>query len=435
MPVCRENGGQDIVLERAAQRRLLLIARGIRAGGDGFAAILIPVYLSALGFDAFHIGAITTAMLLGSAVMTLAIGLIAHRLQTHRLLVGAAILMMLSGIGFAIAQDFWPLLLIAFIGSLNPSASDVSVFVPLEQTALANTVDAERRTSLFASYSLVGSLVGAVGSLLAGAPDMLTSAFSISPNTALRTMFVVYGVLGVVAALIYGFFLTLPVAAPREITARSSLGPSRSIVYTLSALFSLDSFGGGFYVQSLLALWLFEHFGLSLTAAGSLFFWSGVLSAISYPAAAWLARRIGLINTMVYTHLPSNLCLILVPFAPRLDIAIGLLLVRSALCQMDVPARTSYVMAVVTPPERPAAAGITSAPRSIAGAVSPIMAGYLLGLSSFGWPLVIGGAINSLYDLVLLFMFRSVRPPEERLLTGIAVDPPTRARTVPGTEA
>ena len=228
--------------------------------------------------------------------------------------------------------------------------------------------------------------------------------------------------------------MKLPLAAPRETTARASLGPSRNIVYTLAALFSIDSFGGGFYVQSLLALCLFEHFGLSLTAAGSLFFWSGMLSAVSYPAAAWLARRIGLTNTMVYTHLPSNLCLILVPFAPRLDIAIGLLLVRSALCQMDVPARTSYVMAVVTPPERSAAAGITAAPRSIAVAVSPIVAGYLLGLSSFGWPLVIGGAINSLYDLVLLFMFRSVQPPEERPLTSTPVDPSRRTRTLPTAE-
>ena len=429
MPIPRERHGHKIVIELAAHR-WLLIARGIRAFGDGFVAILVPVYLSALGLDAFHIGAIATAMLLGSAVMTLAIGFIAHRPRTDRLLVGAAILMLLSGIGFAVAQDFWPLLIIAFIGTLNPTASDVSVFVPLEQTVLANTADTELRTSLFASYSLIGSLVGALGSLVAGTPEVLTNALSISPNAALRAMFIAYGVLGVIAALIYGV-LKLPLAAPRETSARSSLGPSRRIVYTLATLFSIDSVGGGFYVQSLLALWLFEHFGLSLTAAGSLFFWSGVLSAVSYPAAAWLARRIGLINTMVYTHLPSNLCLILVPFAPRLDVAIGLLLVRSALCQMDVPARTSYVMAVVTPPERPAAAGITSAPRSIAGSVSPIMAGYLLGLSSFGWPLVIGGAINTLYDLALLFMFRSVQPAEERPLTSTQIEPPRPARTLP----
>ena len=181
--------------DRATERRLLLVARGIRAFGDGFIAILVPVYLSALGIDAFHIGAIATAMLLGSAAMTLGMGFIAHRLRADRLLVGASILMVASGVGFAVAQDFWPLLLIAFIGTLNPSASDVSVFVPLEQTALANAVGAERRTSLFASYSLIGSLVGAVGSLLAGAPDVLTNALSMSPNTALRATFVAYGVL------------------------------------------------------------------------------------------------------------------------------------------------------------------------------------------------------------------------------------------------
>jgi MFS family permease len=197
------------------------------------------------------------------------------------------------------------------------------------------------------------------------------------------------------------------------IVATTPLGPSRRIVYTLAALFSLDSFGGGFFVQSLMALWLFEHLGLSLTAAASLFFWTGLLSAFSYPVAAWLARRIGLVNTMVVTHLPSNVCLMLVPFAPGLESAIALLLVRSALSQMDVPARTSYVMAIVTPPERPAAASLTAAPRSIAGAASPILAGYLLGLSAFGWPLVIGGGFNSVYDLLLLWMFRRLRPPEE----------------------
>jgi predicted MFS family arabinose efflux permease len=211
-----------------------------------------------------------------------------------------------------------------------------------------------------------------------------------------------------------------PVATPESGAPTGPLGPSRRIIFGLAALFSLDSFGGGFFVQSLLALWLFDHFGLSLTAAGSLFFWSGVLSAFSYPIAARLAGRIGLVNTMVFTHLPSNVCLMLVPFAPTLGVAIALLLIRSTLSQMDVPARTSYVMAVVTPAERPAAASITAAPRSIAGAASPILAGYLLAVSSFGWPLVIGGGLNSLYDLLLLFMFRKVRPPEERALSDVA---------------
>jgi len=227
-------------------------------------------------------------------------------------------------------------------------------------------------------------------------------------------MFLVYAFLAAIAFMIYRQ-LKSPAEAPVSDPASAPLGPSRRVVFTLAALFSLDSFGGAFFVQSLLALWLFEHFGLSLTAAGSLFFWSGLLSAFSYPVAVRLARRIGLVNTMVFTHLPSNACLMLVPFAPTLGIAIALLLIRSSLSQMDVPARTSYVMAIVTPPERPAAASVTAAPRSLAGAASPVLAGYLLGLSSFGWPLVIGGSLNSLYDLLLLFMFRRVRPPEEQV--------------------
>jgi MFS family permease len=399
---------------RSARRevRLLLAARGIRAFADGFVSILLPVYLTRLGIPVFEIGAITTAMLLGPAVITLAVGLIAHRRRIDRLLTGAAVLMVLSGIGFACATEFWPLLVIAFVGTLNPTASEVGVFVPLEQTVLSNTVAPVHRTSMFASYSLVGFLVGALGCLFAGAPEILARIAPIALDQALRGMFVGYALLGVAAFMIYRR-LNLPLVPASRALPTPPLGPSRRIVYTLAALFSLDSFGGGFFVQSLMALWLFEHFGLSLTAAASLFFWTGVLSAFSYPVAAWLARRIGLVNTMVFTHLPSNVCLMLVPFAPGLESAIALLLVRSALSQMDVPARSSYVMAVVTPPERPAAASITAAPRSIAGAASPILAGYLLGLSAFGWPLVIGGAFNSVYDLLLLWMFRRVRPPEE----------------------
>src|SRR5215472_12711169 len=397
--------------------RLLLTARGVRAFGDGFVSILVPVYLTGIGFGAFKVGALTTTMLLGPAMMTLVIGLIAHRLKTVRLLTTATTLMMVSGIGFAFETEFWPLLIIALVGTLSPSASDVSVFAPLEQTLLSDAVAPERRTTVFATYSLVGSVLSAVGCLFASAPEIVARTSLIPPNRALQGMFLVYALLGTTAFLIYRQ-LKSPAEATVSEPASGPLGPSRRIVFTLAALFSVDSFGGGFFVQSLLALWLFEHFGLSLTAAGSLFFWSGLLSAFSYPVAVRLARRIGLVNTMVFTHLPSNICLMLVPFAPTLAIAIALLLIRSTLSQMDVPARTSYVMAVVTPPERPAAASITAAPRSLAGAASPDLAGYLLGLSSFGWPLVIGGGHNSLYDLLLLFMFRKVRPPEQVLEDG-----------------
>jgi len=324
--------------------RLLLTARGIRAFGDGFVSILLPVYLTGIGFGALKVGALTTAMLLGPAMMTSVIGLIAHRLKTVRLLTTATTLMVVSGIGYAFETEFWPLLTIALVGTLSPTASDVSVFAPLEQTLLSNAVVPQKRTSIFATYSLIGSVLSAIGCLFASAPEIVARASLMPPNRALQGMFLLYAFLGAIAFMIYRQ-LKSPAEAPVSEPASGPLGPSRRIVLTLAALFSLDSFGGGFFVQSLLALWLFDHFGLSLTAAGSLFFWSGLLSAFSYPIAVRLARRIGLVNTMVFTHLPSNVCLMLVPFAPTLEIVIALLLIRSTLSQMDVPARTSYVIA------------------------------------------------------------------------------------------
>jgi predicted MFS family arabinose efflux permease len=224
-------------------------------------------------------------------------------------------------------------------------------------------------------------------------------------------MFILYALFGLACLFLYR---GLSPATEGGGSGKSEpLGRSRRIVFTLAALFSLDAFGGGFIVQTLLALWFFERFGLSLSTAATIFFWTGVLSALSYLVAVPVSRRIGLINTMVFTHLPSNICLILMPFMPKLWLAIALLFVRSALSQMDVPTRGSYVVAVVTPPERAAAASITSVPRSLAAAVSPFLAGYLLSLSTFGWPLLLSGVLKAAYDLLLLATFRKVRPPEE----------------------
>ncbi len=224
-------------------------------------------------------------------------------------------------------------------------------------------------------------------------------------------MFLIYALLGLSALFIYRR-LSAAIESGGDAPAQP-LGKSRGIIFTLAALFSLDAFGGGFVIQSLLALWLFNRFGLSITGASAIFFCAGVLSAFSYLVAVQIARRFGLVNTMVFTHLPANVCLLLVPFMPNLTLAIILLLVRSALSQMDVPTRTSYVMAVVTPAERPAAASVTAVPRSLATAISPMLAGYLLSLSSFGWPLVIGGGLKIIYDLALLRKFAKVKPPEE----------------------
>ena len=392
--------------------RLLLTARGLRAFADGFISLLLPFYLTAIGFQPFEVGAITTATLLGSGVLTLLIGLYAHRLGLGRLLTAAALLMFATGAGFASFSGFWPLLVVAAVGPMNPSAGDVSVFLPLEQTLLARAADDRRRTALFARYNLVGALVGALGALAAGLPALLAQLSGIDPMDSLKAMFWLYGGVGLAVLLIYRQLG--PRAGGTAAPAAAPLGRSRRIVYTLAALFSVDAFAGGLAVQSLLALWLLQRFDLSIEATASIFFWAGLLTALSFLAAAPLARRIGLINTMVFTHLPSNVFLMLVPLMPNLPLALLFLLLRSALSSMDVPARSSYVMAIVTPGERPAAASVTAVPRSLASSLGPLLAGYLLGVSAFGWPLVLCGALKIGYDLALLKMFRALRPPEER---------------------
>ena len=382
----------------------------MRAFGDGFVSVLLPVYLLGLGFDGFQIGAVATATLVGSSALTLLVGFIAHRFRARPLLSSAALLMVATGVGFVLVHGFWPLLIVAFVGTLNPSSGDVSVFLPLEQSVLPLTVSAKERTALFARYSLVGSLVAAAGALFAGVADLFAARGVLSLSQTLQGMFGLYGVLAVIAMVLYNrLSSTLGEPQPK----RAPLVESRRIVYTLAALFALDSLGGGFVVQSLLALWLFERFDLSVATAGTIFFWTGVLSAGSYLVAVRLAQRFGLVNAMVFTHLPSNVLLLLVPFMPTLPLAILLLLARSALSQMDVPTRNSYVMAIVPPEERAAAASVTSVPRSLAQGLSPLLSGYLLGLSTFGWPLVLAGALKAVYDLLMLAMFAKVRPPEE----------------------
>jgi MFS family permease len=262
---------------------------------------------------------------------------------------------------------------------------------------------------VFARYSLIGALTAAAGSLAASLPDFLVSAGS-TRLSAFRLMFYGYAALGAASAALYR---RVPRTRAEEQARHAPLGPSRGTVYKLAALFSIDAFAGGFIAQSLLVLWLFERFDLSLSAAGLFFFWSSTLSAFSYPVAAWIAKRVGLVNTMVFTHIPSSLFLILAAFAPNLYGALGLLLLRAALSQMDVPTRTSYVMAVVTPAERPAAASVTAVPRSLASAISPAISGALLMTAFSGLPLVVCGTLKIAYDLALLYSFRHVKPPEE----------------------
>lgn len=390
---------------------LLYSARALRGFGDGFATIVLPVYLARIGFDAAQIGLVAAAALLGTAVLTLGIGLVAPRHDLRRLLIAGAVLMVATGIAFPAFEQIGLLVAVAFFGTVNPSTGDIGVLIPIEHAALAQGAADHDRTRVFARYSLIGALSMAAGALAAAAPQLLMRT-GVSELAALRTMFYAYAALGIASAAIY---YCLPRGHVEHRSAAAPLNVSRGVVYKLAALFSVDAFAGGFVVQSLLAVWLFKRFDMSLAAASLFFFWSGVLSAFSYPLAAIIARRIGLVNTMVFTHVPSSLFLMLAAFSPNLTLALGFLLLRSALSQMDVPTRSSYVMAVVTPPERPAAASVTAIPRSLASSLSPALAGVLLGGPFLGAPLVICGALKIIYDGALLFSFRHVKPPEETI--------------------
>ena len=394
----------------------LLLVRGLRAFADGYVSLLLPLYLIALGMTPLQVGIIATSTLLGSSVLTLAVGLYAYRFTYRGLLLAASLLMAGTGLGFAVLTDFWPLLVIAFVGTLNPSSGDVSVFLPLEHAVLSHSVADRDRTALFARYSIVGTVVAAFGSLTASMPDLLVGTTHVTLKGALQAMFSLYAAIGLMSALIYRM---LPVGVGQVTYGKAApLKDARKAVYTLAALFSLDSLAGGLVVQSMIALWLFQKYQLSVIFTATLFFWTGLLSAVSYLVAVRIAGRFGLLNTMVFTHLPSSVFLVLIPFMPSLGWAIALLLARAALSQMDVPTRSSYVMAIVPPAERAAAASVTAVPRSLAAAIGPLMAGYLLGVSSFGLPLVIAGVLKITYDLLLLFSFRTAQAPEEMQRNG-----------------
>jgi MFS family permease len=395
----------------------LLRTRGLRALVDGLVAVVLPSYLLALGLDATQVGAIVTATLLGSAAVTLTIGLRGGRFDRVHLLQLMAVLMIGTGLAFGLVAAFGALLVVAAVGTINPSSGDVSAFLPIEQALLPDTVPTARRTHVFARYSLVASLAGAFGALAAGVPGWVAERTSLSELDAERGVFFVYALAGVVLLVAYRRLEPRPPAVVSAVHW-SGLDRSRGIVLRLSALFSVDAFGGGFAVQSILVLWLSLRFGLSTAQSGAVFFWSGLLTASSALLAPRIAGRIGLIRTMVFTHVPASLLLISAALMPTAGLAVACLLARSLLSQMDVPARTSYVMAVVDAEERTAAASITNVPRSLAAAVPPLLAGWLLEHSTFGWPLVIAGVLKITYDLTLLAMFHDVRPPEEQTAVG-----------------
>jgi MFS family permease len=386
----------------------VLGARGLRALVDGYMSVLLPAYLLVIGLSTLQVGIVASATLLGSALATMLVGLQGHRIGASRLLAAAALLMVATGLGFAGLTAFWPLLLVAFIGTLNPSAGDVSVFLPLEHARLAAAAEGHVRTALFARYSVIGALCASLGALAAGVPAWLQKS-GWSELVALRAMILLYALVGLWVWWLYRRNNAAPAAATPP---HQPLRASRGIVIRLALLFSVDAFAGGLVVNALMSLWLLERFDLSLAQAGLFFFWTGLLSAASQLAAAPVARRIGLLNTMVFTHIPSSVCLIGAALVNDVQVALGLLCVRAALSQMDVPTRSAFVMAVVTPAERPAAASLTAVPRSLAAALSPTLA---FAMFSVGWlaaPLVACGLLKIGYDVVLWFACRKQVLPE-----------------------
>lgn len=390
--------------------------RAIRGLADGFVSVLLAQYLVGLGFSPVQVGAIVTGTLVGSAALTLAFGLRAHRTSLRALLLLATALMAATGIGFAAVVSFWPLLVIAVVGTLNPSAGDVSVFLPTEQAYVAGEVEAPDRPRLFAVYNLGAIFAGALGALGSGVPDVLAHRYGWDVTTAQRAGFVLYALAAVVIFAIYRHLHRDVRSGPGggdqpEPAKRRALHTSRRTVLELAGLFSVDSAGSGFVVTSLLVLWLHLRFDLTAATTGAVFFAAGLLGACSQALAPRLARRFGLIRTMAYTHIPANCLLMLAAFAPTGGVAIALLLTRALFAQMDVPARQAFVMAVVPADERAAAASVTNVPRSLASATTPLLAGVLLDHTTFGWPLIIAGATKITYDLTLLALYHDV--PEQ----------------------
>jgi MFS family permease len=385
---------------------VVLLARFLRGFADGFVSILLAQYLTSLGFSPLQIGAVVTGTLIGSAALTLGVGLGAGRRQLRHLLLAAAALMAVTGVGFALAGAFGLVLAVGVVGTLNPTSGDVSVFLPTEQAYLAERTSDTARPRVYGHYTLAGTLGAALGVLASALPGPVSRMLHIPVLSAERGGFLLYAAIALGLCSLYRRLPRDHRSAARP--QRRPLRESRRTVLELAALFSLDSAGGGFAIQSLLVLWLHLRFGLGPTTLAVVFFAASVLAAASLLAAGPLAQRLGLVRTMVWTHLPADVMLALAALAPNAWAAVGLLLGRAACSSMDVPARQSLVMALVPPEERMAAAGVTNVPRALAAAATPILAGALLTLSHAGWPLLIGGTMKIAYDLALWRLYRHV---------------------------
>ncbi len=398
---------------------VLFTTRMVRLFAYGFLSVVLVLFLNSAGFSTPQIGLLLTLTLIGDTLISLWITTQADRIGRKRMLLVGAGLMLGAGIVFALTRNYVFLVLAATIGVISPSGNEVGPFLAIEQAALAQIVTDRRRTPIFAWYNLVGSFATATGALISGAVAQLLQNNGVEPLMSYRTVVIGYAAMGAVLALLFSQ-LTKGVEAPvrpelASVRTRLGLHKSRRVVFRLSALFALDAFAGGFVVQSIVAFWFHTRFGVPPGVLGAIFFGANVLAGISALLAARIAAKIGLINTMVFTHVPSNILLILVPFMPTLPLAIALLLLRFSISQMDVPTRQSYTMAVVDPDERSAAAGVTGIARTTGAALSPSLAGPLLASAGLmGLPFVISGTLKVTYDVLLWFNFRRIKPPEEQ---------------------
>jgi MFS family permease len=376
--------------------------------------VALGLYLQQLGLSAAAVGLVLAAAVAGSALMNVFWALYADRFGRRRTVATMAALMVAGGLVFALTDRTWLLVLGALTGTISASSAEVGPFVTVEQAILPQTAPAERRTWLFSIYDTIGTLAGAAGALCTGAVGLFARA-GLTGAGAYRPLFVLYAGIGLLNLVLF-LGLSEGVESARIDGVRRFVGlhRSRGAIARLSALFGLDALAGGLVLQSVVAYWFHVRWGLSPATLGLLFFWAGVLSGLSLLAAGWMARRVGLLNTMVLTHLPSNVLLLLVPLAPVAWLSVLLYLARMSVSQMDVPTRRSYTMAIVDPDERTAAAGITNVTRTAAGAVSPLLSGLALGAGAFALPFLVAGGLKIVYDALIYRTFSGVHPPEER---------------------
>ncbi len=397
--------------------KLLFASKIVRSLGYGFLSVILAIYLDLIGFDKVKIGIILTATLLNSVIFTLISSFLADRFGRRKMIILFGVLMSFSGLLFYLSENYAVLILAALIGTINITGSEVGPFLSLEQAIIPQTCSDKKRNLAFAFYNMLGTLAMSTGVLAGGLPEYLENIFGLSQSAAVKPLFLLYSLLGIISAVI-----TFLMSHKVEIDSSKALKKpafqlfspvSKKIVLKLSVLFGMDSFAGGFIIQSILSYWFFIKFGVKFAQISHIFFGAGVLTALSYLVASALAKKFGLVNTMVFSHIPSNILLILVPLAPTLPLAVALLLARMSLSQMDVPTRQSYIVAIVKPEERVQAAGITAIARNTTQAISPSITGYILQFFSLSAPFFFAFGLKIVYDILLYVNFRKLKAPEE----------------------